>query len=133
MPYHIRKRNGQFCVENSDTGKRVACHPSRAQALAQMRALYAAMPEARGKTVDDAQSLLSDAMDLVERSMMKGSMSADDMTLIMQHLRGASSCLDVGSDTNTTGKTNNQRVFDKNRATVVRISIPSARYERERE
>ena len=41
MPYRIEKKGDQHCVVKEDDGKQVACHDSRAKALAQMRALYA--------------------------------------------------------------------------------------------
>jgi len=42
MPYEIVKRAGQYVVKKEGAGGRVfGSHPSRAKALAQMRALYA--------------------------------------------------------------------------------------------
>lgn len=53
MPYKVSDKGGgtcgtsQYAVLNSDTGATVACHPTRAKALAHMQALYANVPEAR--------------------------------------------------------------------------------------
>lgn len=42
MPYLIVNRDGQFCVVKANDRSRVfGCHPSRKQALAQLRAIYA--------------------------------------------------------------------------------------------
>lgn len=46
MPWHVEKRDGQFCVVKNVDGKRVACHGTRAEADAQVRALYANVPDA---------------------------------------------------------------------------------------
>ena len=41
MPWHLEQRDGQYCVIKNDTGHNQGCHPSRAKAIMQMRALYA--------------------------------------------------------------------------------------------
>lgn len=41
MPWEVRPRGSEYCVHRSDTGKLVKCHPTKAQADAHMRALYA--------------------------------------------------------------------------------------------
>lgn len=51
MPYLIRKRNGEFCVFKKGTngepeGKSLGCHATRAEASAQLRALYVNTKEA---------------------------------------------------------------------------------------
>jgi hypothetical protein len=49
MPYEIVKRAGQYVVKKKGAGGRVhGTHPSRARALAQMRALYAAEGDKTG-------------------------------------------------------------------------------------
>ena len=50
MPYEITKRGDMFEVVD-DNGKRVGEHPTRKQATAQLRALYASVPDA--KEADD--------------------------------------------------------------------------------
>jgi len=47
MPYNIRRSGKQFQVVG-DTGKVHGTHPSRDDAMKQMRALYANVPDARG-------------------------------------------------------------------------------------
>lgn len=47
MPYKIVRQKGQWCVVNSDTGKSHGCHPDKARATAQLRAMYANVPDAR--------------------------------------------------------------------------------------
>jgi len=43
MPYRIvENSNGEYCVEKTPTGEEMGCHTSEDDALAQMRALYAA-------------------------------------------------------------------------------------------
>lgn len=56
MPYSIHKRDGKFCVVAKDTGKTAGCHASQKEALAQMRALYVNVPEARKGSEDDDDS-----------------------------------------------------------------------------
>lgn len=41
MPYKVQKQGEKHCVVKEGDGKQIACHPTRAKALAQMRALYA--------------------------------------------------------------------------------------------
>lgn len=40
-PWHIEERDGEFCVIANESSETVACHESREEAEAQMRALYA--------------------------------------------------------------------------------------------
>jgi hypothetical protein len=40
-PWHIEKRGDKYCVILDASGETVKCHPTRAEALAHMRALYA--------------------------------------------------------------------------------------------
>jgi len=42
MPYKIRKEKNRFCVFNSDTNDKKGCSDTKEEAVAQMRALYAA-------------------------------------------------------------------------------------------
>ncbi len=51
MPYEIQKRGEEWCVLAPETGKVHGCHPSRAEAAGQMRALYANVPDASGKSL----------------------------------------------------------------------------------
>ncbi len=54
-PYGIRKRDGMFCVYNTQTGKTEKCHRTHADALAHQRALMVNVPDAMpGKSEDDA-------------------------------------------------------------------------------
>jgi hypothetical protein len=41
MPWHIVKRDDQWCVVKDDDGSNEGCHDTEAEAQAQMRALYA--------------------------------------------------------------------------------------------
>jgi hypothetical protein len=41
MPWHISERDGKYCVIKDDDGFNQGCHDSRADAVKQMRALYA--------------------------------------------------------------------------------------------
>lgn len=49
MPYHIEKEDNKYCVVNSDTDENKGCSDSKDQALAHMRALYAAEEDAAAK------------------------------------------------------------------------------------
>ena len=42
MPYGIIERDGEYCVEKTTDGEIMGCHANDDNALAQMRALYAA-------------------------------------------------------------------------------------------
>lgn len=49
MPFSIRKSGNEYCVVNSDTGDKKGCHPTKAKAVQQLKALYANVPEAGKK------------------------------------------------------------------------------------
>lgn len=51
MPWQVMERNNKYCVVAEGDGKTVACHDTRAEALAQLRALYANEPEAAKGTL----------------------------------------------------------------------------------
>src|SRR5512143_1223700 len=68
MPYEIRAMGDQFCVFKQGTEQRMGCHPTKAQAMKQMAALYANEPMMAGKSLvamkatpldDDAFRLLA--------------------------------------------------------------------------
>jgi len=42
MPYAIRESDGKYCVDKVPTGEEMGCHDTEDEAIAQMRALYAA-------------------------------------------------------------------------------------------
>lgn len=58
-PWDIVKRGDEYCVVNADTGRTAGCHATRAEALAQQRALYA--NEDSGKAAAAAASSNVDA------------------------------------------------------------------------
>ena len=49
MPWAIRKAGNKFKVVNEQTGAVKGTHPTAAKAKAQLRALYANVPESRKK------------------------------------------------------------------------------------
>lgn len=49
MPWEIKKQGERYCVVKKGSGETVKCHPMRADAVKHLRALYANVPEARGK------------------------------------------------------------------------------------
>jgi hypothetical protein len=51
MPYKVKAGNNEFFVVNSETEKVMGSHKTRGEAMAQMRALYEAEPEA-GKSMN---------------------------------------------------------------------------------
>jgi HK97 family phage prohead protease len=71
MPYEIRKQGDQFCVMKQGTDQSMGCHPSNAEAMKQMAALYANEPMARseGQSVETRQL---DSPDLEFRSAEDG-------------------------------------------------------------
>lgn len=76
MPYRVKKQNDQFCVVNSSSGKTVACHDTRAQANAQLRALYANVKDAKKSTEPSLlalASLLRVRPDLLSESAVRAS------------------------------------------------------------
>ena len=48
MPWEIKEEDGQHCVHREDTGAKVKCHATRAEAEAHMKALYANEPMHNG-------------------------------------------------------------------------------------
>lgn len=46
MPWKIQQKNNEYCVVKMD-GSVVTCHPTKAKALAHLKALYVNVPEAR--------------------------------------------------------------------------------------
>ena len=49
MPYHIEHEGNKYKVVTTASGKVVGTHPSKAQAQAQLGALYANVPDANVK------------------------------------------------------------------------------------
>jgi len=47
MPFSVRASGDYYLVVNSETGKVMGRHKSKPKAMAQLRALYANVPEAR--------------------------------------------------------------------------------------
>ena len=47
MPYHIEREGSNYKVVVNTTGRVVGTHPSKAQAQAQLGALYANVPDAK--------------------------------------------------------------------------------------
>lgn len=56
MPYRIKQKGDEFQVVNSDTGDVKGTHPTRRQAVAQLRALYANTKDAGGKPAKKKKS-----------------------------------------------------------------------------
>lgn len=46
MPWHVEQRGNQFAVVANDGGKVMGTHATKPQAVAQLKALYANVPEA---------------------------------------------------------------------------------------
>ena len=46
MPYEIQRQDHEYCVVKQGSGDVVKCHPTKADAMAHMRALYANVPDA---------------------------------------------------------------------------------------
>lgn len=59
MPWHIEKSDGKFCVIKDDDGSKAGCHPSKAEATAQLRALYANEKQMKASVVEVADRLLT--------------------------------------------------------------------------
>lgn len=55
MPWTVRESDGQFCVVAKADGKNVGCHGSRDDAMAQVRALYAAEPNMTARVAEYAR------------------------------------------------------------------------------
>ena len=43
--YNVYKEGGKWCVRNTETNKKMGEHDTHAEAVEQMKALYANMPE----------------------------------------------------------------------------------------
>lgn len=66
MPWEIRQNGNQHCIYKQGTDQKVACHGSHAEAMAQMRALYANTSESMNKP----QTITESAIEL--RQMVEG-------------------------------------------------------------
>lgn len=72
MPYDVRQGVSGcdgFAVVVSSSGKLVGCHPTKAAATRHQRALYANVPEARGK-VQEALTTKADAFYVAQRLLL---------------------------------------------------------------
>ena len=49
MPYEIRKRGSKYLVVNAETGSVKGTHGTKTKAVAQLRALYANVKDAKKK------------------------------------------------------------------------------------
>jgi hypothetical protein len=49
MPYEIRKRGSKYLVVNAETGDVKGTHDTKTKAVAQLRALYANVKDAKRK------------------------------------------------------------------------------------
>jgi len=49
MPYEIRKRGSKYLVVNAETGSVKGTHDTKTKAVAQLRALYANVKDAKKK------------------------------------------------------------------------------------
>jgi HK97 family phage prohead protease len=71
MPWHVEHRDNEWCVIKDADDSNEGCHPSEAEAQAQMRALYANEPKAEGASgitfVDDAEVAASFKADTEKR------------------------------------------------------------------
>lgn len=62
MPWKIQPIGGKFKVVNIESGKVMGTHPTRAKASAQLRALYANVPEARRPAEKETPATFAEAM-----------------------------------------------------------------------
>lgn len=86
MPYKIERRDSRFCVIAEDTGKQVGCHDTEEKAKAQIRALYASVPDAK-KSLDGVEIAFGGALKALDDSgriegplVVFGSESATDLS-----------------------------------------------------
>lgn len=49
MPWEIKVKEGKSCVVKESSGEVKKCYPDKKDAVAYLRALYANVPEAKGK------------------------------------------------------------------------------------
>ena len=61
MPYVIKKRDNQYCVESTTSGKTHGCHDTRADAIKQQRALHKNAPP--GEEAAQAAETLQEVVD----------------------------------------------------------------------
>lgn len=74
MPYSIEPKDGQFVVV-SDSGETMGVHPTRAQAIAQQRALYASVPDASVKEISHGHNGVEfpkEIVDLINAAINSG-------------------------------------------------------------
>lgn len=69
MPWSIEKRKNEFCVVGGKDGGTVACHASRAKAVAHMRALYANEKPKAKASIDGQEFTVLVAKSFTERAL----------------------------------------------------------------
>lgn len=103
MPFKIIKSGNEYCVVNSDTNAKRGCHPNRAAAKDQLKAVYANVPQAGVKDfngwVFEYQIDQKDA----EYDSMAG-MSGDKACANCAFFDSPNGCLVVRGDISPTGK-----------------------------
>jgi phage head maturation protease len=85
VPWHIEKRDDQFCVIKDADGSSEKCHPTREQASAHMRALYASEPENRATSFstepwDGSEGRWPDAESYCRSSLVDNNRAGSDKT-----------------------------------------------------
>lgn len=61
MPWEVKQSGEQFCVYKKGSGDQVACHPTREEAVRQMRALYANEGTMKHSLIAFSEDMLLDA------------------------------------------------------------------------
>jgi HK97 family phage prohead protease len=89
MPYRIEKSGNEHCVINSQTGRKLGCHPTRKDAIQQLRAVYVST---EGKTIP-SEAEVADLPDSAFLFVEKGEQDREGKTLPRSHrhfpIRGA--------------------------------------------
>lgn len=56
MPFGVRKSRNSWKAVNTDTGRVFGTHPTKEKAAAQVRALYANVPDAKTENIESEES-----------------------------------------------------------------------------
>lgn len=82
MPWHIVRREGQFCVLKDETDSTEGCHENRDDALAQLRALYASEADTAVADAEEALFVSEEASEEIPGEV-------DPVTQVVAHFEAA--------------------------------------------
>lgn len=93
MPYEVRKSDNKYCVYNTETNDNKGCSPTRAEAIAHLKALYAAEPGNSHSITDDAVFNLKRALELqsalIDGTIVLSEEAEEELTMYLEEALAA--------------------------------------------